>query len=422
MSLSFSVGVSLTAIAAAAGAGGVADRWYFATPGECIWGGTQAISGSRTLIRGRVRLDIASFDRKDLKFSFGNANNATAYDVIDAAIEAPNGSTFPVRRGAADSFTVAGSSRKTWTDVVTAAECGYTKFTVGETWWLNYIVTAPASTSNGYGNVAFIYNPGNTTPKPVDTSGSISFTGSDFGSATGVNIITVGRAHGAISRPVWFVVGDSIGLYFNDTGDGTLRRKGYTQRGAYDSDVAGATCDAVFNSSVSGQTTAGYLLDPHSAHMRDFAQYATHVFDEIGINDLGVTGEVTSLATMYANIQSIYAGLAAAAAAPTDNTTPGSLLFYRDRLLTYATGTFPAGTGQAVRGVGFAPGGRLDQFNAGLASQPGVVAVMGGRDLLVDEATNLWLANMSADGLHPTATGHITKAGTWRTFRQAVTV
>lgn len=408
----------LSAVAAAAGAAVVADNFYFASAQDVIWNGVQAVSGARTLIRGRCRIDIGSFDRKTLRFSFGNKGNASPYDVLDAALEAPDGTIIPVRKGGANTWTVPAGAVKDWVDVVSATDVpGYTKFTVGEAWQLNYITTAPAATTGNYGNIGFIYNPATTTPKSVDVAGTITFTGTDFGSATGVNIITVGQAHGAITRPVWFVVGDSIGLNVSDTGDGALRRKGFIHRGMYDSDVAGATCDAMFNTSVSGQSTAGYLLSNFFTDIREFAQYATHVIDELGINSLGTTG-TGSIATIYAEMQSIYSGLQTSAGAPSENTTPVTLKFYRTKMMTR---TNSANT--AVAGTGYEPGGNMDVFNAGLATQPNVLGVLDDRAAVLDPVTNLWLAGMfDALGLHPLTVGHVAKTPGWRAFRQAVTV
>ena len=185
----------------------------------------------------------------------------------------------------------------------------------------------------------------------------------------------------------------------------------------YDSDVAGATCDAMFNTSLSGQTTGVYLQPNFFTDILEFAQYATHVIDELGINDLGSTGTSTSIATIYANMQSIYSGLQTSAGTPSENTTPVTLKFYRTKMLTRTN----AGN-TAVGGTGYELGGAMDTFNSGMAAQPNVLGVLDDRASVLDPVTNLWLASMTSDGLHPLTAGHVAKTPGWRAFRQAVTV
>ena len=407
----------LSAIAAAAGAGGVAER-YFANVLDRNPSGVQAASGSRTRIRGRKKIIIGSGDRDDLVFGFQNWSNGSPVVVRALALESPTAQVFPVTISGGRTGTVAANSLETLCDPVLPSTYGLSTFVRGSVWWLNYELDTPAAvaSTNSAGGNQYIYDPATTTPKSVDVAGQITFTGADWNSISPAAIFVIGKFSGAV-QPVWLGIGDSIMWGTGEALGVTTGLYGWFQNGLIDADgVSNAV--AGYCQGTPGQSTVTFN-SVMLAQLTPVMKYANRALEEFGTNDAGSSGTTVPAATILSRVQAIWSALNAEGITAVHRTKLLQRTASTDNWATEANQNFAANPGWAA-------GQNVSQFNDLLAAQVGT----GIAGLLAFPSTqgvdpSKWSVNGTAkyscdDGLHPSTAFHRTvMAAEWRAYRQS---
>lgn len=271
-------------------------------------GVSAATTGTALKAAGRVAFTIGSTNLKELILSFNNwFLTATAgvtiptdpYNVLKIAIE-KDGQTFsvPVTFSGLRSKTISPGDVDIQSDSILPAAFGLTEFTRGDRYWYRFEYTVDSA------GMKFPTGPYMAAPTGTATGTVLMETPYTKTDSYGVlNFFTWAGAYANVYQPIILgraVSGDVLSIMA--VGDSIVDGAGDTTRTAYSG--IGSFSKALFaadfatapiaglNTGVPGATGITWNTT-NSAKARAYFKYASHVYEEMGINSIGAALSVT---------------------------------------------------------------------------------------------------------------------------------
>lgn len=369
----------------------------FASTNQRYPGTIYMYTGSVTKKRGRIPRQIGSGTLTELIVSMPNACttnsgdllNPNPYTITEAYIEDDStGKLTPVTSGGQTSFTVPAGVAEFLCDPISCASLGYPSGVPrGTKLWFRYDATQSAGQGMpcSYnldvltGSAGYFWDPASGSVSAVNATGPMTKTGTVYGSGSTevFEPIFLGRfQESSVISAIG--VGDSL-LYGSNYGTASAGWQGFgaTMRSLYDSDgnnpIAGLVIARPGN-------TADDLMGSNTASWTYF-KYATHGYEDLGTNDVGVPNGATTdspYATAKSRKQAIWAGMRAAGIGKV-----ATMILLPNTTSTDGYTTLANQTALAEWGVG----GRVESFRDWLNAQVGVV---GGVDTAVQFSSVRW--------------------------------
>lgn len=351
------------------------------------------------------------------------------WTIEELALEVDGGSFAPVRFSGGRTQAVGAGGSFLVSDAVTPAALGLgTSIPNGQGFWFRGLVGfsaagheyprgIPYENAGGQAfpnSVGFVYDPAvNTTTGAIDGTGPISL-GAGGISAVSNPIFPVIQGKFVSGSPtVWAIVGDSITQGLGDTLEGDkLGLSGFVQRGLINATFNGGW-RAGINFGSSG-TTAAMWSGPNNALAKAYWALCNGYIGNYGTNDLAGGGTLGALQTL---MQGLW----------TDVRAAGITTLLQCHLMPRTNSTdswATAGANQTGVNAAFNSGGAAQQYNTWLGTQisgSGITAQLalntlrdGGfpEDWVVTGAANY----ATADGVHPSAAGHVLGGNELRTL------
>lgn len=389
----------------------------------------------------RWPLTIGSGDVKDILLSdMGRYKNAVpvsndfpnAFTVVSAAID-DTITSVPIYKNGLRSWVVTPGVDDSQTDLITAAQFGRQSFAQGMRLWLKMelsflangmsIPFSDRAVSNVSGSqVLFFDNAATTIVNGVDTLGVFTTSGAAPGALTGGYCpVILGHYVSDIEPKVLYGNGDSILRGFGDT-TSTPVGSGMFQRILYDNGSASRILSGI-NFARDGSFSTDYLTSPGD-WVALYSKYCTVGIDEPSTNDFGASpGTGQTAATQFGRAQQTAIKMKG-----TYNLRKVMRLFLGNSTTSTST-NWTSDADQAVAGVGWGPGGNIEQFHNLLLTMLGVYvdAVVpmasfrssGNRYLFPSNGTNDYA---TADGIHPTTVLYILLAAEVRAALDAINI
>ncbi|QDJ96366.1 hypothetical protein Xoosp13_179 [Xanthomonas phage Xoo-sp13] len=383
-----------------------------------------------------------SGDLAEISVVFNNwSMNATTNSILNPGNDTPiqacsieiNGVTAPVTFSGSRTRTLLNGEDDVVSDAIPASAFGLSSIPRGSTVFIKFIFAMGAPNRNmpisnfrqtSDGGYCIWYDPASVTVSSVDSPGAFTVTGAVNNTNSVVRPFAfmpriVGRYLPGYA-PVWVAVGDSITQGLNDTSANRIGGRGWIGRMLADSDGDSnglSYCNM-------GVASALSITSTNSPRFWSAYKYATHGTFMHGTNDFDTSGTGVTVATMQTRATN---GINQMRTAPGSRIT--TIMVGKIIVRTTSTDGWKTTANQTYRGTGWAPGANIDQFNAWLDTQNGVlfnalipwtfprdssIPQMWGND---GGVTNNY---MTADGTHPTATAYIGMANEARSARLAL--
>lgn len=418
----------------------IANYIRFASPNNYISTGVSTNSSTGFLnVRSRMQFIIGSGSLSSLLVSFYGwyftntdvVNHPNSFSVVKMAIEKDGqSSSVPITFSGSRTLTINPGDTDVQSDQLLPASFGIAQFTRGDKYWIRLELAVPSSgltfpqgaltyTNQGFpGSVGLILGSNSSYAAPVDSYGTMSFSGNQ-----GTNWINFTNPFMPLilgsfvsGDPKTIIgAGDSI---VNGSGDTT---NGYGILGSFsqalfDADrVSNPIAGANFGSS--GATGSAWATT-NGSKVRQYLKYAKYMMEEHGTNSfLSAGGSSTTAQSLSQYIWSAF-------------TAVGGLTIVRPKLLprmlndSASTNTFLTPLNSCWQS-----GGGAYAFNAWLDTQASSVTVMQKTSMRAGstEGTTAFYqwtpsaATYTADGTHPSAAGHVRDAAEFRSAFAALT-
>jgi hypothetical protein len=363
-------------------------------------------------------------DLSDIILSFSNWWNASgesipgnSVTIIDAALENESGSVVvPVTFSGGRLRVLADGENDAQSDALLPSQFGLSKFSRGELYWFKARYSVPLTTdripysdrsrTSLTGSQASWYDPAVTAVTSTDVAGAYTATGTAFDIQNN-NLCPILLGHPIVDGKSFIACGDSIGAITGDNSNTQIRMgAGFIQRSMHDANALTNPLPCLNFCRVGNAYQA--LTDPANTRWRSFIKYAKHAIDEMGTNNLGISGtdwtaqEYSDYQTTTQSLWSIFRA-------------NGISKIIRTQFLARTASTDQWATlANQTPNVRWAAGGRRDQLHAWFVARQ----TAGEIDYVVDMApardpsdTNKWPVNGTAnyptvDGTHPAAFLH----------------
>lgn len=419
-------------------AGATVSPQLFATRNNMI-NNTQDTRGY-TNVAQRWQYTTGSGSLTEISAIFNNwSMSANSNSILNPGNDVPiqacsieiNGVTAPVTFGGSRTRTLLNGEDDVVSDAIPASAFGLQSIPRNTTVYIKFIFAMTAinlnmpisnfrnTTDGGY---CIWYDPTAVTVSSVDSPGAFNVTGAVNNTNSVVRPFAfqprlVGKYLPGY-EPVWVSVGDSITQGLNDNSAG-VRIGG---RGWIGRMLAGTDSDSNPLSYCNlGVASALSITSTNSPRYWSAYKYATRGTFMHGTNDFDTSGTANTVATVQTRVTNGINQM---------RNAPGSLItkIMVGKIIARTTSTdnWRTTANQTYRGTGWAPGANIDQFNAWLETQSGVLF-----DVLLpwtfprDSAIPQMWGNdggvtsnyMTADGTHPSPTAYIGMANEARTAR-----
>ncbi|NIJ89434.1 lysophospholipase L1-like esterase [Xanthomonas campestris] len=367
------------------------------------------VLGSGDLTELRILLD-----NWRLAYSTNQMINAGNTLPIQGASLEIGGVVRPITFGGQQSTTLSDGANDVTSDALVPADFGLQSFARGSLAYVKLLVmfdSASASflcnssaraVSQSGARVAW-FDPTVTTSSDVYAAGQWSATGTAVASRSNGYVPKLIGRHAAAAK-VWITLGDSISQGTGDNGStNRVAGLGWMSRATRDAADTDASQVAYMSMAVHGSASTLPVAD---ARFATLAKYATHATVMYGTNDIGNSGNGTTLAVMQSRLGAVYSLLRNNGI---QKILAGHLLprtTSTDSWATEANQTYSGGAG------GWDGTGIPAQLNAWLTSQvgTGVDAIQHWQSIRGSDELK-WLVNGSAnygttDGTHPTTVAY----------------